>query len=321
MGPERNMQNLLSFNDIRAAAARIAPHVRRTPVLRCTALEAELGAQIFCKCENFQDMGAFKIRGATNAVLSLPEAMAARGVATHSSGNHGAALALAAKQRGIPACVVMPENASAYKKRAVAEFGAKIIYCAPTMQAREAALADFLAETGAAMVHPYNDPAVMAGQGTAALELHEEVPKLDMVVAPVGGGGLLSGTAVATRALRSACKIIGVEPAGADDAWRSLQSGQIEAVAHPDTVADGLRATIGTLTFAVIRATADDIVRVNDATIIASMRFAWERMKIVVEPSAAVVLAALREGMLDVRGRRVGVILSGGNVDLDNLPW
>ena len=316
-----NMKNILTLDDIRAAAARIAPHVRRTPVLRCMPLEAELGAQIFCKCENFQEMGAFKIRGATNAVLSLADEAAAKGVATHSSGNHGAALALAAKRRGIPACVVMPENASAFKKQAVAGYGAKIIYCAPTMQARETVLANYMAETGAALVHPYNDPVVMAGQGTAALELHEDVPGLDVVLAPVGGGGLLSGTGVATRGLRPACKIIGVEPLGADDAWRSLRSGHIEPVTHPDTVADGLRATIGTLTFAVISETADDIVRVSDAAIIAAMRFAWERMKIVIEPSAAVVLAALRDGMLEVKGRRVGAILSGGNVDLDHLPW
>ena len=315
------MENILTLDDIRAAGSRIAPYVRRTPVLHCAPLEAELDAQVFCKCENFQEMGAFKIRGATNAVLSLPAAVAAKGVATHSSGNHGAALALAAKRRGIPACVVMPENASAFKKRAVAEYGAKIIYCVATMQAREAALAKYVAESGATMVHPYNDPAVMAGQGTAALELHEEVPGLDMVLAPVGGGGLLSGTAVATRTLRPTCKIIGVEPLGADDAWRSLQSGRIEPLAHPETVADGLRATIGTLTFAVIREVADGVVRVSDAAIIAAMRFALERMKIVVEPSAAVVLAALRAGMIEVKGRRVGVILSGGNVDLDDLPW
>ena len=315
------MSEILTLPDIRAAAARIAPQVRRTPVLRCIPLETELSAQIFCKCENFQEMGAFKIRGATNAVLSLPVAAAVKGVATHSSGNHGAALALAAKRRGIPACVVMPENASAFKKRAVAEYGARIIYCEPSMQGREATLTKYVAESGAAVVHPYNDPVVMAGQGTAALELHEEIPDLDMILTPVGGGGLLSGTAVATRALKPACKIIGIEPLGADDAWRSLQAGRIEPVAHPETVADGLRATIGPLTFAVIRAHVDDIVRVADAAIIAAMRFGWERMKIVIEPSAAVVLAALREGLVSVRGRRVGVILSGGNVDLDHLPW
>jgi threonine dehydratase len=315
------MHAILTLDDIRAAAVRIAPYVRHTPVLRCAPLEAELDAQIFCKCENFQDMGAFKIRGATNAVLSLSDAAAAKGVATHSSGNHGAALALAARRRGIPACVVMPENASVFKKRAVAEYGARIIYCEPSMQGREAALAAYVAGSGATAVHPYNDPLVMAGQGTAALELHAEVQDLDVVLAPVGGGGLLSGTAVATRAIRPACKIIGVEPLGADDAWRSLKAGRIEPVARPDTVADGLRATLGPLTFAVIRAHADEIVRVADVAIIAAMRFSWERMKLVIEPSAAVVLAALREGLVPVKGRRVSVILSGGNVDLDHLPW
>lgn len=315
------MQDVLTFADIRAAATRIAPQVHRTPVLRCASLDAELGTQVFCKCENFQEMGAFKIRGASNAVLSLSGAAAERGVATHSSGNHGAALALAARRRGIPAWVVMPENSSAFKKRAVAGYGAHIIDCEPTMQGREAALTRCVAQTGAVVVHPFNDTLVMAGQGTAALELHEEIPNLDMILAPVGGGGLLSGTAVATRALRPACKIIGVEPLGADDAWRSLQAGRIEPVAHPDTVCDGLRATIGPLTFAVLRTQVDDIVRVADPEVIAAMRFVWERMKIIIEPSAAVVLAALRAARMAVKGLRIGVILSGGNVDLDHLPW
>lgn len=315
------MPDILTFADICAAAARIAAQIRHTPVMRCTPLEAELGAEVFCKCENFQEMGAFKIRGAANAVLSLSTAAAARGVATHSSGNHGAALALAARRRGIPACVVMPENSSAFKKRAVAEYGAKIIYCESSMRGRETALQNYVAQSGATIVHPYNDPLVMAGQGTAALELHEEVPGLEWVLAPVGGGGLLSGTAVATRALRPGCKILGVEPLGADDAWRSLRAGHIEPVAHPDTVADGLRATIGPLTFEVLRTQVDEIVRVAEPAIVAAMRFVWERLKIIIEPSAAVVLAALRERLVEVKGRRVGVILSGGNVDLDHLPW
>lgn len=315
------MSAVLVFDDIRAAATRIAPHIRRTPVMRFHALEAQLGAPVFCKCENFQEMGAFKLRGASNAVFSLPDAIAAQGVATHSSGNHGAALALAAKRRGVPACVVMPENASAFKKRAVADYGAQIIYCEASMQGRETALARYVAETGAAVVHPYNDAMVMAGQGTAALELHEEIPELDFILVPLGGGGLLSGTAVATRSLRPGCKIIGVEPAGADDAWRSLKAGHIEPVAHPDTVADGLRATIGLLTFAVIREYADDVVRVSDAAIVSAMRYVWEHMKIIIEPSSAVVIAALHEKQLTVEGRRVGVILTGGNVDLEHLPW
>ncbi|HEY4126909.1 MAG TPA: pyridoxal-phosphate dependent enzyme [Gammaproteobacteria bacterium] len=315
------MQDILNFDDIRAAARRIAGSVRQTPVLRCPELEAEIGGEIHFKCENFQEMGAFKLRGASNAVLSLSEAALKKGVATHSSGNHGTALALAAQRRGVPACVVMPENASAYKKRAVAAYGAKIIYCESTQAGREAVLAKYVAETGASVVHPYNDATVMAGQGTAALEMHEQVPDLEIVLAPLGGGGLLSGAAVATRALCPKAKVIGVEPLGADDAWRSLKAGHIEAVAHPDTVADGLRATIGPLTFTVLRDEIDEVVRVEEQDILDAMRFIWERMKIIVEPSAAVSLAALRRGLVSVRGRRAGIILSGGNVDLDQLKW
>jgi len=315
------MQDVLSFDDIRAAAKRIATHVRRTPVLRCPELDAELGTEIHFKCENFQEMGAFKLRGASNAVLSLADAVLKKGVATHSSGNHGTALALAAKRRGVHACVVMPQNASAYKKRAVAEYGAEVIYCEPTQAGREAALAAYVAKTGASVVHPYNDPVVMAGQGTAALELHEEVPGLDLVLAPLGGGGLLSGTAVATRALRPKAKVMGIEPMGADDAWRSLKAGHVEPVAHPDTIADGLRATIGSLTFKVLQHDIDGVVRVEDTDTLEAMRFIWERMKIVIEPSSAVVVAALRRGLVEARGRRTGIIVSGGNVDLDQLPW
>jgi threonine dehydratase len=266
-------------------------------------------------------MGAFKLRGASNAVLSLSDAALKKGVATHSSGNHGTALALAAKRRGVHACVVMPENASAYKQRAVAAYGAEIIYCEPTQAGREAALAEYVDKTGASVVHPYNDATVMAGQGTAALELHEQVSELDLVLAPLGGGGLLSGTAVATRALRPQARIVGTEPVGADDAWRSLKAGRIEPVPHPDTVADGLRATIGPLTFAVLRSEIDEVVRVEDQDILDAMRYIWERMKILIEPSAAVPVAALRRGLVPVHGRRAGIILSGGNVDLDHLKW
>jgi len=315
------MQDVLDFDAIRASAGRIAPYVRRTPVLRCPELDVELGAEVFFKCENFQEMGAFKLRGASNAVLSLPATALARGVATHSSGNHGTALALAAQRRGVPACVVMPENASAYKQRAVARYGARIIRCEPTQAGREAALEKYVAESGAAVVHPYNDRVVMAGQGTAALELHEEVPGLDVIIAPLGGGGLLSGTAVTTRAMRPKAKVLGAEPLGADDAWRSLQAGRIEPVLHPHTVADGLRATIGSLTFAVLRAEVDAVLRVDEQPILDAMRYVWEQMKILIEPSAAVPVAALRSGLAEVRGRRVGIILSGGNVDLDHLSW
>ncbi|HEY3645105.1 MAG TPA: pyridoxal-phosphate dependent enzyme [Gammaproteobacteria bacterium] len=315
------MQDVLDFDAIRAAARRIEGKVRRTPVLRCPELEAELGGEIHFKCENFQEMGAFKLRGASNAVLSLPDQALKQGVATHSSGNHGTALALAAKRRGVKCCVVMPDNASAYKKRAVADYGAEIIYCEPTQAGREQALAAYVAKTGASVVHPYNDVAVMAGQGTAALELHEQVPDLDLVIAPLGGGGLLSGTAVVTRTLRPKAKVYGAEPRGADDAWRSLKAGHIEPVAHPDTVADGLRATIGPLTFAVLRAEVDAVVLVEEQDILDAMRYVWERMKIVIEPSSAVPVAALRRGLVPVRGLRAGIILSGGNVDLDKLKW
>lgn len=315
------MQQILDFAAVRAAAGRIAPYVRRTPVMHCPRLDAETGAEVFFKCENLQEMGAFKLRGASNAVQSLPAAALAKGVATHSSGNHGAALALAAMRRGVPACVVMPDSASAFKRRAVEEYGARIIYCEATQAGREAALQRFVTESGAAVVHPYNDAAVMAGQGTAALELHEEIPELDVVLAPLGGGGLLSGTAVATRTLRPGAKVYGTEPMGADDAWRSLQAGHVVPVAHPDTVADGLRATIGTLTFEVIRAESDGVVRVEDADTVAAMRYVWEYMKILIEPSAAVPVAALLRGLVEVRGKRVGVILSGGNLDLDHIPW
>ncbi|MFI4967827.1 MAG: pyridoxal-phosphate dependent enzyme [Gammaproteobacteria bacterium] len=315
------MQQILDIAAVRAAAERIAPYIRRTPVMRCPRLDAETGAEVFFKCENFQEMGAFKLRGASNAVQSLTADAIGRGVATHSSGNHGAALALAARRRGMPACVVMPDNASAFKRRKVEEYGARIIYCEPTQAGREAALQRFVTESGAAVVHPYNDVAVMAGQGTAALELHAEVPGLDMVLTPLGGGGLLSGTAVVTRAVRPAAKIYGAEPMGADDAWRSLQAGKVTPVDHPDTVADGLRATIGLLTFAVIRADVDAVLRVEDSDTVAAMRYVWEHMKIVIEPSAAVPVAAVLKGLADVRGKRVGVILSGGNLDLDHLPW
>lgn len=320
--PDRlNAGDGLTFADIEAAARRLAGKVRHTPVMTGPELDAELDACIHFKCENFQEMGAFKLRGATNAVFSLPDSALHSGVATHSSGNHGAALALAARRRGVPACVVMPRNASEFKKRAVAAYGAQIIYCEPTQQGRESALSEFVKDTGAAVVHPYNDIAVMAGQGTVALELHQAVEPLDVILAPLGGGGLLSGTAVATRKLRPGCRIIGVEPLGADDAWRSVRAGRIEPVAAPQTVADGLRATIGPLTFAVIRQQVNDIVRVDDTAIVSAMRYVWETMKIIIEPSSAVVVAALRARLVDVKGRRVGVILSGGNVDLDQLPW
>jgi threonine dehydratase len=306
---------------IRKAADRIRPWVHRTPVMTCASLDAWLGARIFLKCENLQKVGAFKARGATNAVFSLTEAQAARGVATHSSGNHGQALALAARARGIPAFVVMPRNVPAVKKEAVAGYGARIRYCEPSIRSREQALEALVAETAALVIHPYNDDRIIAGQGTAALELLEDVPDLDVVITPVGGGGLLSGTAIAARGLISDISILGAEPVGADDAIRSLEAGHIVRCDHPDTIADGLRGTLGDLTFPILRDHVAQILPASEAGIVQAMRFVWERTKLIIEPSAAVPLAALRESPETCAGLKVGVILSGGNVDLDALPW
>jgi len=311
---------------VRAAAERIAPWIRRTPVLGAAALDAAAGGRLFFKCEPFQRTGSFKFRGASNAVLSLPEEEARRGVVTHSSGNHGAALALAARERGIPAWVVMPEGAPAVKRAAVEGYGGRVVFCAPTPEARIEGAARVERETGAVLVHPYDDPRVIAGQGTAALELLEEVPDLDLLVAPVGGGGLLSGTAiVAAAAGGRAIETIGAEPAAADDAARSLASGRIEPTSpvtpeRPATIADGLRSGICPRTFAVMQTRVARIVTVSEEAIVAAMRTVWERLKVVTEPSAAVPVAALLGTGL-AAGRRVGVILSGGNVDLDRLPW
>lgn len=310
-----------SLNDIRGAAARIQTFIHRTPVLTCRALDERSGARLFFKCENFQKAGAFKIRGAANAVLSLTAEEVACGVATHSSGNHAAALALAARWRGIRAHVVMPENAPAVKQAAVRAYGAEITFCAPTLQAREEILAAVLARTGAAFIPPYNHYRVICGQGTAALEFIEVTGELDLVITPVGGGGLLSGTAIAVAALLPKCRVLGAEPATADDARRSLQAGHIVPAGNPVTVADGLRTSLGTLTFPILQRLVTEIITAGEAEIIAAMRLIWERMKIVVEPSAAVPVAAVLAKAELFLGKRVGVILSGGNVDLDQLPW
>jgi threonine dehydratase len=315
------MLPLPTLTDIQQAAVRLSPYAHRTPVLTCTSLNQMVEAELFCKCENFQKGGAFKFRGACNAVAALSAAAAQHGVATHSSGNHAAALALAARLRGIAAHIVMPKTAPAVKKAAVAGYGGQIVFCEPTLEAREALLAKVVQETGAAFIPPYNDPYVIAGQGTAALELCEEVPGLDVVLAPVGGGGLVSGTALALAALSPTTQVIAAEPAGADDAYRSLQAGHILPSVHPQTIADGLLTSLGELTFAVIQRHVAQIVTVSEEAIIGAMRYVWERLKIVIEPSAAVPVGALLEKRLDVRGKRVGVILSGGNVDLDRLPW
>jgi threonine dehydratase len=306
---------------IRAAGGRIAAYVHRTPVLTCRSLDVETGARLAFKCENFQKVGAFKARGATNAVFSLPEETAGRGVVTHSSGNHGAALAYAAGVRGIPVWVVMPENAPKVKQENVRRLGATIRFCAPDVEAREAACAAVQAETGATLIHPFDDERVIAGQGTAALELLEAVPDLDVVIAPVGGGGLLSGTAIAARSLRPQIRVFGAEPANADDAARSFRSGRVEPLAATTTIADGLRTTLSVRTLAAIREHVAAIGTASEGAIVRAMRMTWERMKIVVEPSSAVPLACMLERTLDVAGAKVGVIVSGGNVDLDRLPW
>jgi threonine dehydratase len=304
-----------TFADVEAAARRIAPHVHRTPVLHSTELSRRLGLRVDFKCENFQKAGAFKSRGACNAVFSLADAEAARGVATHSSGNHAAALARAAQRRGIPAWVVMPSNAPAVKRAAVEGYGGQVIECEATLAAREATAADVVARTGAAFVHPYDDARVIAGQGTALLEACEDGLRPDLVLAPVGGGGLMSGTALTARARLPQARVWGAEPAGADDAVRSLATGVLQPQTAPRTIADGLRTALSPLTFELIRRHVDGIAAVEEQSILDAMRLVWHYLKIVIEPSCAVPVAALLEGR--VRGDHAVVILTGGNVDLD----
>lgn len=310
-----------TIEDIKEAAKRIGPYVHHTPILTCSTLNGMCGAEIFFKCENFQKVGAFKIRGATNAVFSLEEKKALRGVATHSSGNHAAALALAARWRGIKAHVVMPDNAPLVKRNAVAGYGAEITLCAPTLEAREKSLAHVINGTGASVIHPYNDYRVITGQGTAAMELCREVPGLDLVIAPVGGGGLLSGTAIAVSAMSPKTRTVGAEPENADDAYRSLRAGRILPSEDPHTVADGLLTSLGDLTFPIIQKYVSDIFTVSEEAIVNAMRWIWERMKIIVEPSSAVPFGALLSNRMVLSNKRIGIILSGGNVDLTDLPW
>jgi threonine dehydratase len=311
----------LTWSLVQEARERIAGKVDLTPVLTSSTLDAEAGAQLHFKCENFQKSGSFKARGATNAVFALSPEEARRGVATHSSGNHAAALSRAARVRGVPAYIVMPDNSPQAKRAAVARYGGEITYCEATLAARESAARELVAATGATLIHPYDDLAVMAGQGTAAVELLTQVPELEAILCPVGGGGLLSGTAVAAKSLKPSVRVIGVEPAGADDAARSFRAGRILPIVKPDTIADGLRASLGERPFAVIRRLVDDITTVSDELIVRAMRRIWEVMKIVVEPSAAVPYAALLDERTELRGRRIGLILSGGNLDLERLPW
>lgn len=310
-----------TLNDIHQAAKRIQPYIHRTPVLTNESLNQKVGAQVFLKCENLQKVGAFKFRGACNAVFSLRDEQAERGVCTHSSGNHAQALALAARLRGIPAYIAMPNTAPAVKKAAVAGYGGQITFCEPTLEARETTLAKIVAETGANVVHPYNDERVIAGQGTAALELLEDIPDLDVIITPIGGGGLLSGTSIAATETKKGIRVIGAEPELADDAYRSLKAGEIIPSLKPKTIADGLLTSLGTLTFPIVRERVEQIVTVSEQGIIDSMKFIWERAKIVIEPSSAVAVGVLWERKIDLTGLKVGVILSGGNVDLEKLPW
>lgn len=315
------MNNEPTITNIRDAHQVVKPFVHRTPVLTCGALNRMCEAELFFKCENFQKGGAFKIRGATNAIFSLDEEQAARGVATHSSGNHAAAFALAARWRGIKAHVVMPENAPEVKKNAVAGYGAQIHYCDATAEAREVVCAEVLDRTGATFIHSYDDPRIIAGAGTAAVELCQDLPNLDAVIAPIGGGGLISGTAIAISAMSPQTRVIGAEPEQADNASRCLQAGGVVPASNRDTVADGLRMPLSELTFSIVKKHVADVVTVSEEEIIQAMRHVWERMKIIIEPSSAVPVAALLTHRADLSGKRVGVILTGGNVDLTNLPW
>jgi threonine dehydratase len=305
--------------DIQDAARRITGLAHRTPVATCATLDRLAGCALFFKCEHLQKAGAFKFRGACNAVAKLAPETARRGVVTHSSGNHAQALALAARLRGLPAHIVMPRNASPVKRRAVEEYGGRVIECEPTLAARETTAAAVLAETGGTLIPPYNHPDVIAGQGTIALELLEQVSDLDALVAPVGGGGLIAGLCLAARALAPSVRIIAAEPAGADDAARSKAAGELIPQTGPRTIADGLLTSLGDLTWPVIRDQVDQVITVTEEEIVRAMRLAWERAKLLIEPSAAVAVAA---ALTPLRGfPRVGVVLSGGNVNLDELPW
>lgn len=313
----------VSIDSIREAAARIAGHAHRTPVLKSETLDAMAGRPLLFKAEVFQKIGAFKFRGAMNAVSRLDESAAVRGVVTHSSGNHAQALALAARLRGIPAWIVMPKGAPAIKRRAVEGYGAVVVECENTLEARESTAARLVAETGGTLIPPFDHADVIAGQGTIALEILEEHPECEAIVAPVGGGGMISGIAIAAKALKPSIKVFAAEPARADDAFRSKQSGRLEPVKRIDTIADGLRTSLGELTFPVVRDLVDEVLLVEEDAIVRAMRLVLERMKVLIEPSAAVGVAAVLDESFTAR-RDFGptaVVLCGGNVDLDRLPW
>jgi threonine dehydratase len=307
------------MESIREAHARIRDKIHRTPVMTSEVLDRLAGSRLYFKCENLQKVGAFKARGATNAVFLLTDEEAARGVVTHSSGNHAAALARAAALRGIPAYIVMPNNSPLAKQAAVRRYGGEIVLCEPTLAARETTARQVMERTGAAFIHPYDDLRVMAGQGTTAIELLDEVPQLDVILCPVGGGGQLSGIAVAAKDIKPDVRVIGVEPAGADDAARSFKAREILPMVNPRTIADGLKTSLGEQPFAEIIRLVDDIVTVNEESIVQAMRQILEVMKLLVEPSGAVPYAAILEKK--IVGTDIGIILSGGNLDLERLPW
>lgn len=320
-----------TWDTICQAHARIAPRIHRTPILTSASLDAVAGARLFFKCENLQKTGSFKIRGASNAILSLSKEQAERGIVTQSSGNHGAAVACAAAWRGVPAYIVMPKNASKVKIETIQAYGGEIRFCEPRVSSRKETCDRVQAETGAHLVHPYDDDRIIAGQATAAKELLEEIPDLDAVFAPISGGGLLSGTCLGAKGIRKQIHVIGCEPARADDAYRSLATGTLQSLESSDTIADGLRASLAPRTFAILRRHVDRILLVTEEEIVSTARLVWERMKIIVEPSSAVALAPLLKpgvvGSLNLPPRpdgqppKLGVIFSGGNVDLDSLPW
>lgn len=313
--------NIPVFSDVEKAHTIVKKYAHRTPVLTSSGINKIVGGELFFKCENLQKVGAFKFRGACNAVFSLSEEDARKGVATHSSGNHAAALALAAKIRSVDAHIVMPDNSPEIKKKAVAGYGAKITFCEPNLQARECTLQNIIEKTGATEIHPYNNFFVIAGQGTAAKELIEDFGEFDLIMAPVGGGGLISGTAISTKYMLPECKVIAAEPAGADDAFRSFHAKKMFPSVNPKTIADGLLTSLGDRTFAVVMDKVDDIVTVSEENIVEAMRMIWERMKVIIEPSSAVALAAILEGKVDIQNKKVGIILSGGNLDLGRLPF
>lgn len=310
-----------NYTNIAEATKRISPYANKTPVLTSETSNIKSEADLYFKCENFQKVGAFKFRGACNAVFSLSDKAASKGVATHSSGNHAQAIALSAKLRNIPAFVVMPRNAPAVKIAAVKGYGAKVILCEPTQAARESTLEQVVKDTGASFIHPYDNDDVIAGQGTAAIELLTNVPDLDIIITPVGGGGLLSGTSIAAKHIKPDIQIFGAEPERADDAYRSFKSGKRIPLDGTDTIADGLRTSLSERTFSIIKQNVDDIVTVSESSIIRDMRWIWERMNMIIETSCAVPVSAVFDKKFDVKGKKIGIIITGGNVDLSKLPW